>query len=168
MQTPTSSQTIGPFWHGLAAPELSDLTRFGVAGPRISLRGRVVDGDAAPVTDACVEIWQASPVASAESTGWGRAATDGDGRFAFVTVLPEPAFAGEAPHLAIMLFARGLLKPLLTRCYFAGDPRNDADPLLCSLDTARRATLLAQREGHAAFRFDLRLQGDGETVFLEI
>jgi protocatechuate 3,4-dioxygenase, alpha subunit len=155
----TPSQTIGPFWHPLADPALADLTRFGAPGPRIALAGRVTDGDGAPVGDACVEIWQATPAASPAFPGWGRCATDGDGRFAFVTLAPDPA----SPCLAVAILARGLLKPLWTRVYFA----EVADPLLAQLPPVRRATLLARPDG-ATWRWDVRLQGDDETVFLAL
>jgi protocatechuate 3,4-dioxygenase alpha subunit len=158
MRAVTGSQTIGPFWHMLADPAAADLTRFGAAGARLVLAGRVIDGDGAPVSDACVEIWQATPLASPVFPGWGRCATEPDGGFRFVTLAPD---AG-APYLAVAVLARGLVKPLWTRVYFA-DP---GDPLLAALPGARRATLLA-RSDEAGWRWDIRLQGDGETVFLE-
>jgi protocatechuate 3,4-dioxygenase, alpha subunit len=159
MRPVTASQTIGPFWHALAEPALADLTRGGAPGPRLALTGRVLDGDGTPVTDACVEIWQATPAASPVFSGWGRCATDARGEFAFTTLAPDPG----APYLAVAILARGLVKPLWTRVYFA-DP---ADPMLASLPPARRATLLAHPDG-AGWRWDVRLQGDGETVFLDM
>ena len=158
MRAPTASQTIGPFWHLLGDTGLDDLTRSGASGPRIELAGRVLDGDGAPITDACIEIWQATPAASPEFLGWGRCASDATGAFRFVTLAPDPA----APCLAVMVLARGLLKPLWTRVYLA----DVADPLLASLAPERRATLLARPEG-SRWRWDLRLQGEGETVFLD-
>jgi protocatechuate 3,4-dioxygenase, alpha subunit len=154
---PTSSQTIGPFWHPLADPALADLLRFGAAGAGIELSGTVRDGDGAPVTDACVEIWQPLPAAP-RFPGWGRCATDGDGRYRFVTLAP-PAGA----PISVVIMARGLLKPLWTRVYF--EDGNDA--LLSQLPAERRATLLARQVG-AAWHWDIRLQGEGETVFLEL
>jgi protocatechuate 3,4-dioxygenase, alpha subunit len=173
MMHPTSSQTIGPFWHLHAEPALSDLTRFGAEGPRIVITGCVTDGDGAPVTDASVEIAQVSPPVSDRFPGWGRCATDGEGCFRFVTVKPEPApgrgGSTQAPHVAVTLLARGLLKALFTRCYFQGEPLNQTDPLLSSIeDPARRKTLIARTEGGDAWTLDIRLQGEGETVFLEI
>jgi protocatechuate 3,4-dioxygenase alpha subunit len=159
MRPVTPSQTIGPFWHTLGDPALADLTRFGAAGSRITISGRVVDGSGAPVNDACVEIWQATPIASPVFSGWGRCATAADGGFGFVTLAPDAA----APYLAVAIFTRGLLKPLWTRVYFA-DP---GDALLAALPAARRQTLLA-RPDPAGWRWDVRLQGDGETVFLEM
>jgi protocatechuate 3,4-dioxygenase alpha subunit len=158
MQPVTASQTIGPFWHMLEHPEHADLTRFGAAGPRLVLSGRVLDGDDTAITDACVEIWQATPAASPQFPGWGRCPTDAHGEFRFVTVAPDAA----APCLSVAVLARGLLKPLWTRVYFA----DAADPLLTSLTPARRATLLARTDRNG-WRWDIRLQGDGETVFLD-
>lgn len=155
----TPSQTIGPFWHLLGESRDSDLTRFGAAGPRIELSGRVFDGADEPITDGCIEIWQATPVASPEFPGWGRCATNAHGAFRFVTLAPDAA----APYLAVAVFARGLLKPLWTRVYLG----EIADPLLSALPPARRATLLA-RHDPPHWRWDIRLQGEGETVFLDL
>jgi protocatechuate 3,4-dioxygenase alpha subunit len=155
----TSSQTIGPFWHLLGETGDADLTRFGATGTRFELTGRVLDGDGAIVTDACIEIWQASPAASPTFPGWGRCGTDARGEFRFVTIAPEFA----TPYLSVAVFARGLLRPLWTRVY----PIDVNDALLASLPPARRATLLA-RFDPPVWRWDIRLQGDGETVFLEL
>jgi protocatechuate 3,4-dioxygenase alpha subunit len=157
----TGSQTIGPFWHMLADPLTADLTRFGAEGAQLQLTGRVIDGDGGAISDACVELWQATPLASPTFPGWGRCATNVHGAFRFVTLAPD---AG-APYLAIAIFARGLVKPLWTRVYFA----DVTDPLLAALPADRRATLLAQPEPGepAGWRWDIRLQGDGETVFLD-
>jgi len=140
---PTSSQTIGPFWHALADPALADLTRGGAG---VTLAGVVRDGDGAPVTDACIELWQ-------PGVGWGRAATDRDGRFAFIV--------GAGPPIAVAVFARGLLAPLRTRVYF----EDAGDALLAALPPDRRRTLVARRDGDA-WRWNVTLQGAGETVFL--
>ena len=159
MPSVTSSQTIGPFWHMLADPAHADLTRLGATGPRLELAGTMRDGDGAPLSDACIEIWQATPAASPLFNGWGRCATDGQGGYRFVTLAPDAT----APYLAAAIFARGLLRPLWTRVYFA----DTGDALLAALPPARRATLLAQR-AEAGWRWDIRLQGDGETVFLDL
>jgi protocatechuate 3,4-dioxygenase alpha subunit len=156
--TMTASQTIGPFWHLLGETGLDDLTRLGATGTRIELTGRVIDGDGAPVTDACIELWQATPAASPSFLGWGRCATDLHGAYRFATLAPDAA----APCFAIAVFARGLLRPLLTRVYLA----DVADPLLAALPPGRKATLLA-RVAPGGWRWDIRLQGDGETVFLD-
>jgi protocatechuate 3,4-dioxygenase alpha subunit len=170
-----ASQTIGPFWHLLADPAEADLTRFGAAsatGQPLVLTGQVTDGDGALISDACIEIWQASPAASPSFPGWGRCATDARGEFRFATLAPDPA----APYIAVVVLARGLVKPLWTRVYFAdlagapGGPGVD-DPLLAALPPERRATLLAARVGAAErgeWRWDIRLQGERETVFLAL
>jgi protocatechuate 3,4-dioxygenase, alpha subunit len=125
------------------------------------------------VTDACVEIWQASPPADDRFPGFGRAGTDAEGRFRFTTLKPGPVpgrgNAQQAPHLAVTILARGLMTGLRTRIYFADDPLNETDPLLSSLaDPAERATLIARAEGPGSWRLDMVLQGEGETVFLEV
>jgi protocatechuate 3,4-dioxygenase alpha subunit len=142
------------------------------------------------VTDACLEIWQANaagryahpydtladkPV-DIRFRGFGRVATDPDGRFRLTTIRPGPVPGRgnslQAPHLAVAIFARGLLRQLFTRIYFAGEALNDSDPVLASIDDpARRRTLIAARDdagGTPAYRFDIVLQGDGETVFFAI
>jgi protocatechuate 3,4-dioxygenase alpha subunit len=172
MSIATSSQTIGPYWHLIYHPEWADLTRFGADGERIVVSGTVTDGAGAPVTDACVELWQSDPAASAAFPAFGRCATDAAGQFRFVTLKPGPVAgrgnALQAPHLAVTLLARGILIGLRTRIYFAGEALNETDPLLASIDDpARRATLIARPDGPGAWRLDIRLQGEGETVFLE-
>ena len=172
MPIATASQTIGPYWHLIEHPEFADLTRFGAAGERIILTGRVIDGDGAPVADGCVELFQASPAASETFPGYGRSATDRDGRFRFTTIkpgpVPGPGNAQQAPHVAINLLARGILGRLVTRLYFAGDALNETDPVLSLIeDPARRATLIAQPDGAGMWHLDIRLQGAGETVFME-
>ncbi len=178
MSAATASQTIGPYWHLLEDTSWSDLTRFGAEGERIVLLGTVTDGDGLPITDACVELWQPSPPASATWDGFGRAATDIEGNYRFVTLKPGPvpgapgANTPQAPHVALTLFARGLLIHLQTRAYFDGEPLNDSDPLLASLEPARRGTLVGrpvgERDGLPAWRLDIKLQGQDETVFLDV
>jgi protocatechuate 3,4-dioxygenase alpha subunit len=178
MPVATSSQTIGPYWHLLEEPAWADLTRFGAEGERIALIGTITDGDGLPVSDACVELWQPSPPASATWDGFGRVATDVEGNYRFVTLKPGPvpgapgANTPQAPHAAVTLFARGLLIHLQTRIYFDGEPLNETDALLASLPPERRGTLVAhavgERDGLPAWRLDIRLQGPDETVFLEI
>ena len=178
MTAATASQTIGPYWHLLEDPSWADLTRFGAAGERIVLTGTITDGDGAPVTDACVELWQPSPAATPVWDGFGRAATNEQGVFRFVTLKPGPvggapdANEPQAPHAALTIFARGLVIQLQTRAYFAGEPLNESDPLLASLPPARRATLVAQPAGEQdatpVWRLDICLQGENETVFLDV
>ena len=190
--TPTSSQTIGPFFReALERPAWSDLTRDGASGAPIRIEGIVRDGDGTPVPDALLELWQADANgryahpddAGAVSSGrrfrgFGRACTDADGRYWFRTIVPGPV-AGpggvvQAPHANVSVFARGLLKRLVTRIYFADRAsENERDPLLSAIaDPDVRATLIAQRtdrsDGPAVYRFDVVLQGAGETAFLEI
>lgn len=178
MTAATTSQTVGPYWHLLEDKSWADLTRFGAKGERIVLIGTLTDGAGAPVTDACVELWQPSPPASANWDGFGRAGTDHAGTFRFITLKPGPiagapgANTPQAPHGALTIFARGLLIHLQTRVYFADESLNEMDPLLASLAPARRGTLIArpdgEHDGMPAWRLDIRLQGEGETVFLNV
>ena len=176
MPVATTSQTIGPYWHLIHHEDWFDLTRFGASGERITIEGAITDGAGALVTDAAVELWQASPEASERFTGYGRSAADQSGRFRFVTIkpnaLPGPQGARgntlQAPHCAIAILARGLLKPLFTRVYFPDEPLNETDPILSLIDPpARRGTLIARCDGDRAYQLDLCLQGGNETVFLE-
>jgi len=173
MPAATAAQTIGPYWHLIEYPELADLTRFGAIGERMFLTGGVFDGDGAPVSDGCIELWQASPAADESFPGYGRCATDAAGAFRFATVKPGPLPGRgntlQAPHFAINILARGILTRLYTRAYFAGEKLNESDPLLSLIeDKARRATLIARPDGENIWRMDIRLQGEGETVFIEI
>jgi protocatechuate 3,4-dioxygenase alpha subunit len=177
--TATASQTAGPFWHLIDFPAWADLLRADgpnadVAGERITVVGRITDGDGAPCPDMMVELWQADPAGSYDGAfnGFGRCATDEDGVFRFTTLKPGPVRAAgnayQAPHVALTLFARGLLHHLVTRLYFAGETLNEQDPVLSAVPPARRGTLIAQPEGAGVWRLDIRLQGEGETVFLEV
>jgi protocatechuate 3,4-dioxygenase, alpha subunit len=187
MKMPTTpSQTVGPFfgfgmsWPGgpYVVPEGTDEAFW--------VRGRVFDGAGDPVPDALVETWQADcdgrfahpddPRGAVEWTefrGFGRCPTDGEGRFGILTRkpgrVPDARLRPQAPHLAVSVLARGLLDRVITRIYFADEPEaNAADPVLSSLpEDAQRATLLASVDGNG-YRFDIRLQGDHETVFFEI
>jgi protocatechuate 3,4-dioxygenase, alpha subunit len=174
---PTPGQTIGPFF-GYALPYDGDrdLVPPGSAGA-IRFHGLVLDGEGEPVPDALIEIWQAGPdgeVVRQEGslhrdgwgfTGWGRCATDGNGHFGFSTLTPGAA-EGRPAHIAVTVFARGLLDRLFTRAYLPG-PALDADPFLAGVPAERRETLLAVAEPEG-YRFDIRLQGEGETVFLDL
>ncbi len=173
MPIATASQTIGPYWHLIEDRTWADLTRFGAEGERITLSGTVTDGDGAPFSDVCIELWQADPPASEQFPAFGRSRTDAAGVYRFTTLKPGPVAgrgnAIQAPHFALWVLGRGLMRGLATRAYFAGDPRNETDPLLGSIeDGARRATLIAAADGPAAWRFDIRLQGAGETVFFDV
>jgi protocatechuate 3,4-dioxygenase alpha subunit len=183
----TASQTVGPYLHiGLTWLVTDNLVAPGVAGTPISLQVRVTDGDGKPVNDALVEIWQANshgryahpddmrdlPLEAAWK-GFGRVPTDEDGRFRFTTIkpgrVPAPGGGLQAPHINVTIFMRGLLKHLTTRIYFDGDPANAEDAVLQGVPAARRGTLLARAaDGNAhALQWDVRLQGEGETVFFE-
>ena len=173
MPIATASQTIGPYWHLIEDPSWADLTRLGAEGERITLSGTVTDGDGVPFSDVCVELWQPDPAADDRFPGFGRSRTDAAGVYRFTTLKPGPV-AGrgntiQAPHLALWVLGRGLMRGLATRVYFPGEPRNETDPVLGLVeDPARRATLVAAAAGPGAWRFDIRLQGVGETVFFEV
>jgi protocatechuate 3,4-dioxygenase alpha subunit len=162
MAEPTPPQTVGPFFAiGLPWEDGPGVVERGAPGA-ITLHGTVLDGAGAPVPDAIVETWQAP---GDGCRGFGRCPTDAEGCWEIVTRKPE-GMGGEAPHVAVAVFARGLLDRVPTRLYFADeDAVNAADPLLASLDPERRATLLAEPDGAGRYRFDIHLQGDHETVF---
>jgi protocatechuate 3,4-dioxygenase, alpha subunit len=167
----TPSQTVGPFFEfGLVTkPLLVDQNAPGA----IRIEGRVFDGAGEPVPDGLVEIWQAGADGSFEEghLGWGRCQTDAGGNYAFTTVKPgairEPDGTTLAPHLSVLCFARGLLKPVLTRIYFPDEAEaNAADPVLQAIrDDGERSTLIAVAGGSASYRFDIRLQGKRQTAF---
>ena len=173
----TPGQTVGPFF-GQALPYDggNQLVPSGRANA-IRLHGVVYDGAGEPIPDALIEIWQADAdgVVSRETgslhrdgwtfTGWGRAETDRLGHYWFTTVVPGPTEEGRAPFVAVAVFARGLLDRLFTRIYLPDHPANEHDPLLASLTAEERATLVAAAEP-TGLRFDVRLQGADETVFL--
>jgi protocatechuate 3,4-dioxygenase alpha subunit len=164
MPEPTPPQTVGPFFAiGLPWPDGPDVVARGSQGA-IALRGMVYDGDGAPVPDALVETWQPP---GQGCRGFGRCPTDEQGRWEIVTRKPEAA-GGEAPHVAVAVFARGLLDRVPTRVYFADEAEaNAADPLLSSLSDTERATLLAA-PAEGGYTFDIHLQGPHETVFLAV
>jgi protocatechuate 3,4-dioxygenase alpha subunit len=182
------SQTIGPFFHvGLTRDaSLGRVARPGARGERIRVRLRLLDGDGAPVTDAMVELWQADaaghyphPADPSDTdpdpafTGFGRLPTDTDGVCVFDTIRPGriPAGdAGQAAHIHVSIFARGLLDRLCTRLYFADDPALAEDPVLALVPDERRQTLIARRDSDHPDRWhlDVRLQGEGETVFFDL
>jgi protocatechuate 3,4-dioxygenase, alpha subunit len=185
----TPSQTVGPFFGpSLIAPGGANLVTAETRGQPIIVAGRIVDGDGAAVADAMVEIWQANadgrydhPEDTQEKLldphfhGFGRTATDRDGWYRFRTIrpgaLPGPRMKLQAPHINVSIFARGLLNRLVTRIYFPDEPLNASDPLLGGIDPARRATLIARAVAAAPeieLRFDIVLQGENETVFIDV
>jgi protocatechuate 3,4-dioxygenase alpha subunit len=167
---PTASQTAGPFFRGaLHRPDWEDLTAH-LKGKPVQISGRVLDRDGAGVFDAMLELWQADSngrYADGEVSGFGRVCTAENGDFTFTTVVPG-AVDGQAPHINVSVFARGLLKRLVTRIYFADRAGENAkDAILAAVPEGRRSTMLAKADGDGRYRFDIKLQGEGETVFFE-
>ena len=193
-QTPsqTPSQTVGPFFaygltpeqYGYPFASIADgrMADESVSGERIRVVGQVLDGEGAVISDALVEFWQADaqgryatarePGSNRMFSGFGRqgTGTDPESRFIFDTIKPGPVDADQAPHISVIVFMRGLLTHAYTRMYFSDEPQaNDCDPVLNSVPEERRPTLIARREdGGATYRFDIRMQGEGETVFFDV
>ncbi len=190
----TPSQTVGPYFaYGLTPEQYGydfkaiaggQLADEDTEGERIRIVGRVLDGDGRPVDDAMVEIWQADargryahPADPRGSNlafrGFGRfgTGTDPRNRFVFDTVKPG-SVEGQAPHITMCVMARGMLSHAFTRLYFSDETAaNAADPVLATVPDSRRATLIAQREeasGGVVYRFDVKLQGEDETVFFDL
>jgi protocatechuate 3,4-dioxygenase, alpha subunit len=165
------SQTIGPFFHFslTANSALGCVAGPDAKGERIRVRFRLVDGDGVGVPDGMLELWQADGEGKYEC-GFGRLATDNNGVCLFDTVYPGRLPDGQAPHINVSVFARGLLDRLCTRVYFEGDPGLAQDAVLALVPQDRRATLLARRdaEDRGQWNFDIRLQGEQETVFFDI
>ncbi|MFI1375247.1 protocatechuate 3,4-dioxygenase subunit alpha [Streptomyces longwoodensis] len=186
---PTPSHTVGPFYgHALPFRGGEEIAPRGHPDT-VTVHGHVVDGAGRGLPDALVELWGPDPEGAlptadgsmrrdpatggflgrngVEFTGFGRVQTDADGHWYARTLRPG-ARGRSAPYVSVCVFARGLLAHLFTRIYLPGDEAAlAADPLLSRLDADRRATLVARDEGHGTYRFDIRLQGEGETVFLE-
>jgi protocatechuate 3,4-dioxygenase, alpha subunit len=180
----TPSQTVGPFFYdGLIAEAHAPtptLVKAGVRGQRIAITGMVLDGDHAPVPDAMIEIWQADASgtfnhpadpkhanADPHFIGFGRSDTRDEGRFKFETVKPG-SVQGQAPHINVRVFSRGMLVHAITRLYFGDEAANDHDPVLALVPSERRNTLLAHLQtsnGLPTYQFNIVLQGEGETVF---
>ena len=175
----TPSQTVGPYFRiGLDWPHAWRLVDDTTPGERLTLTGRLLDGDGAPVPDALIEIWQADAAghyardAGAAFRGAGRCAVDADGCFRFETIRPgrvaAPDGTLQAPHINLLVMARGLLRHVYTRVYFAADTAlHAADAVLACVPAARRATLVARADG-ALHSFDIHLQGARETVFFDL
>jgi protocatechuate 3,4-dioxygenase alpha subunit len=161
---PTPSQTVGPFF-GFALPFEAGAETVDIGAPgALRIEGRLLDGGGDPVPDGLLEVWQGDQFA--------RCRTDAEGAFHFTVRRPSPA-AGpdgrpQAPHLNVTIFARGLLKHLLTRVYFPDEAAsNAADPVLRLVEEDRRQTLVAREEG-GVLLFDIHLQGPAETVFFAV
>jgi protocatechuate 3,4-dioxygenase alpha subunit len=186
---PFPSQTVGPYFAiGLTTPSaVARIASTEVKGERVKLACTVIDGQDQPIPDAMIEIWQANaagkynhPDDTQEKPvdpnflGHGRLGTDDQGMCSFETVrpgrVPGPNGTLQAPHLEVSIFARGLLKRLATRIYFAGDPANGEDPILALVPEGRRETLLAQPvAGQAgAWHCEFHLSGENETVFFDV
>jgi protocatechuate 3,4-dioxygenase alpha subunit len=185
----TPSQTVGPFFSpALLRDPWNVMTTDETAGERIRVEGRLFDGAGNVVSDAMIEVWQANahgrfnhprdtrdlPL-DPEFTGFGRSGTDDDGVYWFETVKPGSVpFEGDqmqAPHLSVMVHARGMLNHAQTRLYFGDEAANDADPVLALVPADRRKTLIAERseeDGQVVYRLDIVLQGHNETVFFNI
>ncbi|CAL9392646.1 protocatechuate 3,4-dioxygenase subunit alpha [Streptomyces lavenduligriseus] len=185
---PTPSHTVGPFY-GYALPFRGGEEIAPLGHPdTVTVHGHVLDGAGDPLPDALLEVWGPRPDGTVsradgalrrdpatggflgrngvEFTGWGRIQTDANGHW-YVRTLRPGARGGSAPYLSVCVFARGLLVHLFTRIYLPGDDAAlAADPLLTRVGD-RRDTLIAGDEGNGTYRFDIRLQGEGETVFLE-
>jgi len=171
----TPSQTVGPFFAvGLPWPDGPYVVPAGTPGA-VWIRGRVLDGAGAPVPDALIETWQADPSGRYGADGFrgfARVGTDADGGYAIHTVKPGagpgPDGSTQAPHVAVSVFARGLLNRVVTRVYFADEEAaNATDPILAGVPAGSRATLVA-RATDDGYAFDILLQGDDETVFFSV
>lgn len=164
-----------------------NLVTADTTGERIRIEGIIYDGDGKPIDDAMLEIWQADaqgryadprngkPIPNSSFKGHGRSATDASGLFAFDTIkpgqVPGPGGRMQAPHIVFAIFSRGMLRQVYTRLYFPDEVANAADPVLALVPADRRPTLIAtrsERGGQKVYRFDIRVQGDDETVFFEI
>jgi protocatechuate 3,4-dioxygenase beta subunit len=182
----TAWQTLGPFFDRKLIRHGHDLTRAGPGRPQgevIELAGQVRQEGGTPVPGCLIELWQANAAGryahpadrsarplDPNFKGFGRAVTDAEGNYRFVTVKPGAVpFEGnrwQAPHLLVAIFAAGLLRRLVTRLYFPDEPANGGDPILAAIDDPEaRATLVAQAAGAASYRFDIVLRGAGETAF---
>jgi protocatechuate 3,4-dioxygenase alpha subunit len=188
--TPTPSQTVGPFFHFCLTNDKSCVRSIAgpqVRGERVQLTVRVLDGNGEAVPDAIIEIWQANsegkynhPDDAQQKTvdagflGFGRMGTQENGTCEFETIkpgrVPGAGSVAQAPHLSVAVFGRGMLKQLYTRIYFAGAAGNQEDPVLSLVPPDRRATLMAHPDAArpGGWHFDLRLQGEGETVFFDV
>jgi protocatechuate 3,4-dioxygenase, alpha subunit len=184
----TTSQTVGPYFSiGLTRLKKDNLVDPGISGERVTISGRVLDGDGVGVPDAMLEIWQANShgkyahpedkqnkTLEADFHGYGRIPTDANGAFRFQTIKPGsvagPDDKPQAPHIVVSVFARGLLRRLVTRIYFPDETANAGDFVLNLVESPRRETLVAHKlagqEGN--LEWNVILRGDGETVFFDI
>jgi protocatechuate 3,4-dioxygenase, alpha subunit len=184
----TTWQTVGPFFRiGFSWLYRDNLAAPGVSGERVEITGRILDGDENPVPDGIVEIWQANSQGKyahpddpqdkptePNFKGYGRVPTDNAGRFRFSTIkpgrVPGPHGKLQAPHLEVSLFTRGLQRRLITRIYFADEASNAEDFALSLVEPRRRDTLMAKKveRGQGELEWNVKLQGEGETVFFDV
>ena len=168
----TPFQTVGPFFAVLPLQDQGYAATPDAPGRGIVIEGTVHDGAGAVVPDALIETWQADPSGRCDATGetfrgFARAMTDASGHYEIRTVVPGSIGEGHAPHVLVGLLARGVLTRLITRIYFPNQPANASDPVLSLVPEARRRTLIARDSGAGRYRFDIVLQGTGETVFFD-
>lgn len=167
----TPSQTVGPYLAiALPWPDGPDVVPPGTPDA-ITISGRLYDGAGGPIPDGLVETWQAGPSGhcpDAGFRGFGRCPTDADGRWHVTTLRPGALGDGQAPHVDVSVFARGLQHRVVTRIYLPDEPANATDPVLAALDPADRDRLTATAGPDGTLRFDIRLQGEGETPFFEL
>jgi protocatechuate 3,4-dioxygenase alpha subunit len=184
----TTSQTVGPYFSiGLTRLKKSNLVGPGVSGERVTIAGRVLDSDSKPVPDAMLEIWQANSQGKyrhpedeqdkplePDFQGYGRILSDEDGKFSFATIKPGQVLGPDgklqAPHIAVSVFTRGLLRRLVTRIYFPDEAANAGDFVLNLVEPARRGTLIAKKTAgqSGSLEWNVILQGADETVFFDI
>jgi protocatechuate 3,4-dioxygenase alpha subunit len=190
----TTSQTVGPYFKiGLSWLYRDSLLGEGVSGERVTIQGRVFDGDGVPVPDAILEVWQANasgkynhPEDTQDKplepgfTGFARVPVNAEGAFRFPTIkpgpVPGPDGKEQAPHLQVSIFMRGVLRRMVTRIYFPDEPRNGADLILNLVEAARRSTLIAKKitqkstkeTGSTTLEWNVILQGPEETVFFDL
>lgn len=185
LERPTPSQTVGPYFT-LGMKLGNVIAREDTEGERIRIEGNVFDGDGDPIFNVLIELWQANahgrynhphdqrdvPL-DPNFIGFGRTDTDPHGHYEFRTVKPGPVpFQGDemqAPHVVLLIHASGVFYPLMTRMYFADDPRTESDPVLQLVPQGRRRTLLArpeERDGEKVYRFDIVLRGESEDLVL--
>jgi len=165
--------TLGPFFpreFGQGANDLTSLDGKAVAGEVIEITGRIVQGDGRPLDNAILEIWQASSDGRFDDPaffGWGRAASDANGVYAFKTIKPG-TYDGRAPHVNFLILFSGLMRQLQTVMFFEGEKANELDPVLVAVKPeALRGKLIAKKKAANQYVFDIRTRGDGETPFFE-
>ena len=186
MSRVTGFQTVGPFFAvALRTRALMQMVRDETRGERITIEGVLLDGAGSPMPDGLIEIWQADAdgryahpddprgaEADPSFSGYGWRHTNEDGGFRFDTIKPGAVETldgrMQAPHIMVSVMGRGILTRFITRLYFEGDAANDRDPILALVPAPRRDTLIARRTGEGCYRFDIRIQGPGETVFFDV